>query len=524
MFDDLLDDDDESLEPSADGVAIGIDLGTTNSCIAAVVDGQPRVLVSEDGARLHPSVVAWAPEGPRLVGKQARLRSVIDPANTVHSAKRIIGQAFGSESVQDVLPQLGYRVEEGESQEPIIVTRGGRHTPPEISALVLEHLRLIAEAQIGQQVSHCVVTVPANFSDTQRAATRRAAELAGMEVLRILSEPTAAAVAYGDSRTVHQRVAVFDLGGGTFDISVLAVRDNLYEVVATGGDPFLGGDDIDHAIARRFAEQFLRDNRIDLNQDPSARARLRIAAEQVKVKLSSELAVQGSLSEIAHGPGGKPLSLKVSMDRDQLDALMAPLVDRALSKVEQVLSEAGLAPSQIDEVILVGGPTRNPLIQRRVGELFGQPPRNDINPMETVAIGAAAQAHSLLAPSPGDRVLLDVTPHSLRIATAGGFSKALISKNTHVPAEGHAVFTTSRDDQSEVVLRVGQGEASRFEDNAIIGELTLDGLPHAPRGEVELEVSFMIDADGVLNVSARDRKSGARTGARLSAVGMKEVR
>ena len=524
MFDDLLEDDDDQLEPSGDGVAIGIDLGTTNSCVAAVVDGAPQVLKDASGARLFPSVVAFPPDAERLVGKPARLRTVIDPPNTVHSAKRIIGQAYGSERLQAVLPQLGYRVEEGENQEPIIVTRGGRHSAPEISSVVLTHLRRIAEAQLGASVTHCVVTVPANFSDTQRAATRRAAELAGMDVLRILNEPTAAAVAYGEARSVHQRIAVFDLGGGTFDISVLAVRDNLYEVVATGGDPFLGGDDIDHAISARFAEQFLREHRIDLTQNPSSQARLRVAAEQVKVKLSSELAVQGSLSEIAHGPGGKPLALKVSMDRDQLETLIAPLIDRALSTVERVLAEGGLTPGQIDEVILVGGPTRIPLIQRRVGELFGQPARGDINPMETVAIGAAAQAHTLLSPSSSDRVLLDVTPHSLRVATTGGYSRPLIAKNTHVPAEGHAVFTTGRDDQTEVVLRVCQGEASRFDDNALLGELILDGLPKARRGEVELEVSFVIDADGVLNVSARDRRSGARTNARLSAVGIKEVR
>jgi molecular chaperone DnaK len=524
MFDDLLDDDDDGLESGDQGVAIGIDLGTTNSCVAAVVDGAPKVLADASGARLHPSVVAWTPDGERLVGKPARLRSVIDPVNTVHSAKRIIGQPFSAPSVQSVLPQLAYRVEEGENQESIIVTRGGRHAPPEISAFVLSHLRAIAETVLETAVTHCVVTVPANFSDTQRAATRRAAELAGMEVLRILNEPTAAAVAYGASRSVHQRVAVFDLGGGTFDISVLAVRDNLYEVVATGGDPFLGGDDIDHAIADRLAEQFLREHRIDLNQDPASRARLRVAAEQVKVKLSRDLAVQGSLADLAHGPGGRPLSLKVSMDRDQLEALIAPLLDRALRTVERVLAEGGLSPAQIDEVILVGGPTRIPLIQRRVGELFGQVPRGDINPMETVAIGAAAQAQTLLSPSGSDRVLLDVTPHSLRVATAGGFSRPIIAKNTHVPAEGHAVFTTSRDDQSEVVLRVCQGEESRFDENAPIGELTLHGLPKASRGEVELEVSFVIDADGVLQVSARDRKSGVRTGATLAALGMKEVR
>ena len=524
MFDDLLEDDEEELEEHPGGVAIGIDLGTTNSCIAAVVDGRPTVLVDENGVRLHPSVVAWQSDGERLVGKKARRRSVIDPENTIHSAKRFIGQAFHSTNVQSALPQLGYRVEEGESQEPIVVTRGGPFSASEISSFVLIHLRAIAEAQLGARVTHCVITVPANFSDTQRAATRRAAELAGMDVLRILNEPTAAAVAYGEDRAVHERIAVFDLGGGTFDISVLAVRDNLYEVVATGGDPFLGGDDIDNALADRLAEQFFREHRIDLKRDPAARARLRLAAEQVKTRLSSDLAVQGSLSEIAHGPGGKPLSLKVNLDRDGLDALIAPLIDRALSTVERVLAEGGMTPSQIDEVILVGGATRIPLIQRRVGDMFGQPPRGDIDPMEIVALGAAAQAHTLLSPSPKDRVLLDVTPHSLRVATAGGYTKPLIAKNTHVPAEGRATFTTGRDEQTEVVLRVCQGESSRFDDNAPVGELTLDGLPEAHRGDIELEVSFVMDADGVLNVSARDRRSGAATGAKLSAVGMKEIR
>lgn len=527
MFDDLLDDEfDESSSP--EGAAIGIDLGTTNSVVCCVIDGDVVVLNDDQGHALQPSVVAWLPNGQQRVGLAARLRRVIDPANTVYSAKRIIGRSFRSPATQEAIAQLPYEVIEGPNEQPIISTRGGQLPVPEVSSLVLQRLKAIAEAQLGQQVTSCVVTVPANFSNGQRMATRRAAELAGMEVLRILNEPTAAAVAYGRDREVHRRIAVFDLGGGTFDVTLLAVRESLYEVLSTGGDPFLGGDDFDNKVRDWLAYEFLKTHRLDPKSDPIALARLTVAAEQIKMQLSSEAVVEGSLSEVMLGPGGDPLGMDFRITRDLFDDMIGELVERTLETAANVLQEAQVTPDRVDEVILVGGSTRVPMVADRVAQYFGREPRVDINPMHVVAIGAAHQAHSLMFPdqalsSGSAPTLLDVTPHSLGLATAGGYAEHLIPKNTTVPAEGRKVFSTVRDNQSRAVIKVCQGESRRFAENAELGTLTLDQLPERPRGDVQVEVAFLIDADGVVQVEARDIKYGAQARATLSAVGVDDA-
>lgn len=528
MFDDLLDDEFDEEETGDAGAAIGIDLGTTNSVVSCVVNGEAVVISDEEGHALQPSVVAWLPNGEPRVGLAARLRRVIDPANTVYSAKRIIGKSFRSPATQDVIGQLPYRIIEGANEQPIIATRGGELSVPEVSSMVLSRLRSLAEGFLGQPVTSCVVTVPANFSNGQRMATRKAAELAGMDVLRILNEPTAAAVAYGRDRDVHRRIAIFDLGGGTFDVTLLAVRESLYEVLATGGDPFLGGDDVDHKVRDWLAYEFLKTHRLDPKADPIALARLSVAAEQIKMQLSSEAVVEGSLSEVMLGEGGAPLGLDFRLTRDDFEDMIGELVERALETTANVLEEAGVSPDRVDEIILVGGSTRVPIIARRVEEFFGQEARLDINPMHVVAIGAALQAHNLMFPDQAaaagqSATLLDVTPHSLGLATAGGYAEHLIPKNTTVPAEGRKVFSTGRDNQTRALIKVCQGESRRFAENSELGTLTLDQLPERPRGDVQVEVAFLIDADGVVQVEARDIKYGSSARATLSAIGVDDA-
>ncbi len=527
MLDDLFDEKSGLKEWDApEGAVVGIDLGTTNSVVAAVVDGKVRVITDAKKHHLHPSVVAFKPNGKRDVGVTARMRRVIDPRNTIFSAKRIIGQSFRSPGVQSALRHLPYEVFEGANQEPMVRTRAGQFSVVNISTMVLEYLKQLATKQLGKPVTHCVITVPANFSEGQREATRRAASAAGMQVLRILNEPTAAALAYGQKRQLHQRIAVFDFGGGTFDMTVLAVREDIYEVVATGGDPFLGGDDMDHAIAQHLGRQFLEEHRVDLGEDPSARACLLIAAEQIKMKLSKDQSVGGTLNELAYGEGGKPLALKFHVDRNMFNMLVEPIVERSLDLVRYVLEDAEIRPEHIDEVILVGGATRVPLVRDRVAQFFGARPRGDINPMEVVAAGAALQAHALFAPpdeaTASVGLLMDVTSHSLGIATAGGYVETLIAKNTTIPAEKTRLFTPARDFQEAVKLRVCQGEEKQFAENTQVGELVLDGLPRVRRGDMKLEVSFLIDADGLLQVSAKDTASGQTARATLRVVGVSE--
>lgn len=524
---DALFDDKSGLKQRPDGKVVGIDLGTTNSVVAAVAEGKVQIITDAKNHRLHPSVVTFKPDGSREVGVAARMRRIIDPRNTIFSAKRIIGQSFRSPGVQSALRHLPYEVFEGANQEPMIRTRAGTLTVPNVSTMVLAYLRELAEAQLGGAVTHCVVTVPANFSEGQREATRRAAAAAGMQVLRILNEPTAAALAYGQKRQLNQRIAVFDFGGGTFDVTVLAVREDIYEVVATGGDPFLGGDDMDHAVAEYLSRQFLEQHRVDLSTNPTATACLLIAAEQIKMKLSKEESVKGTLNELAHGEGGKPLSLRFEVDRTLFGRLVEPIIDRAIELTGYVLGDAEIDPHHIDEVILVGGATRVPLVRERVARFFGSQPKADINPMEVVAAGAALQGHALFAPPDEAQIsvglLMDVTSHSLGIATAGGYTETVISKNTSIPAEKTRLFTPARDYQDTVKIRVCQGEKRQFDENTPVGELVLDGLPKVRRGDMRVEVSFLIDADGLLQVSARDKASGHTARATLRVVGLSET-
>ena len=522
--------------PSAQGGAVvGIDLGTTNSVVATVIDHAVHPIRDRNGTALVPSVVAFAPNGETIVGRRARERALLDPANTILSAKRIIGRPCSAPETQRIIGQLPYSVTAGENDGPIIHTRAGAKSVIEVSTQILSHLRAGAEQRLGRPVTGCVVTVPANFSDGQREATRRAAVGAGMSVLRILNEPTAAAVALGLGGGGHRRIGVFDLGGGTFDFTVLAVHDGLFEVLATGGEAYLGGDDFDTVLADRFADEFLREHRIDLNADPSARARLLYAAQRAKVALSEQGMVDGLIHDIAYGVDGHELTLHYSVSRADFEALIAQQIDHAMSKTKQVLAEASLVPGDIHEVALVGGSTQIPLVRRRVTRLFGREPNTAVDPLEAVAIGASLHADALwkaaqapptsAAPpdAPGVGLLMDVTSHALGVATIGDNVQILIGKNTTIPCEGNHVFSTVRDNQQHVTIRICQGVAQRFSESVLLGELNLTNLRPAPRGETKVVVEFIVDANGILQVSARDLDTGQQTGAVLSVRGLESA-
>lgn len=504
------------------GACIGIDLGTTNSVVAGVIDRRVRIITDADGHRLHPSVVAFLPNGTHHVGLTARMRRIIDPANTIYSSKRLIGQPFQSAAVQAAIGVLPYRVVEGENQEPQVVTRGGQLGVGQVAAVILMHLKDLAEASLGQRVTHCVVTVPANFSDAQREATRRAALEAGMTPVRVLNEPTAAALAYGQNRQLHQRIAVFDFGGGTFDLTLLAVRGDIFEVVATGGDPFLGGDDMDRAIADMIATRFLREHRIDLRDEQMSLGKLLVIAEQIKMRLSSQDVFDEHVGGLAYGEGGRPLDLDLQLTRGDLEALLRPIVARAIDCTRRVLHDAQIAPETVDEILLAGGATRVPLVQQLVAELFRRVPKAEINPMEVVAVGAALHAHNLVCPDEArGGLLMDVTSHALGIATTGGYAEQLIAKNTPIPTESTRVFSTARDNQALVRIRICQGERARFGENIDVGELTLANLRPASRGQLQIEVSFLIDANGICSVAARDLETNQTAEATLSLLGLR---
>ncbi len=519
--------------------AIGIDLGTTNTVVAYMDGGQVALVPSGQGHFLHPSVVAFKPSGERIVGIKARLRRLVDPENTIFSAKRIIGRPFRTEAVQNAIARLPYRVEAGHNDEPVVVTRAGEMSVIEISSFLLAHIKEATERHLGRPVSHCVVTVPANFSDGQRAATRRAAELAGFQVLRVLNEPTAAALAYGMGRNLNQRVVVFDMGGGTFDATVLNIKNNMFEVVATGGDPFLGGDDMDEELGKVLAAMFVEQHGVEMLRHRHAAAKTIIAAEQVKMQLSEEDAVEGTISELDYGEGGVPLGLDFHITRLEFEKVISPYVGRAILYTEQVLQDAGLTPQLIDEVVLVGGATLVPVVARRVRETFGKEPRRDVDPMLAVAMGAAIQADALMHPTaasaaPGETsadgaggmlasekpLLMDVTAHGLGVAMADKYTEFLIEKNTQIPVDRTRVFSTSHDDQTAVQIKVCQGEARLFTDNHPLGSLEIEGLRPGPRGATRIEVTFLLDADGILQVTARDLGTGKSQKATLRVSGV----
>nr|BDT34002.1 molecular chaperone DnaK [Myxococcus sp. MH1] len=489
---------------------IGIDLGTTNSIVATVQDGQPIVIKNRTGMALTPSVVAVSKNGKRLVGGIAKRQAITNPQETVYAAKRLIGRKFSSHEVQDALRSLPYEVVVGQHDDLRIRMGGKDLSVPEISAMILQELKADAEAHFGRPVTKAVVTVPAYFNDAQRQATKDAGRIAGLDVLRIINEPTAAALAYGFSRTVNGRVAVLDLGGGTFDVSVLEINQGVFDVVGTGGDTYLGGEDWDNRIIEWLVFGFAKEHGIDLRKDRMALQRLKDAAEKAKVELSSVREAQINLPFISTPPGGgAALHLQAALSREKLEDLTADLAERVVGITTEVLGEAGVRASELKEVILVGGMSRMPKVVEAVRGYFRREPCKGVHPEEVVALGAAVQAHALVAQE-SELLLLDVTPQSLGVAIAGGFVRRIIPKNTTVPTSATEVFATSKDFQRLVKIMVLQGEHELAHQNELLGEFVLTGLREALRGQVEIEVTFDINAEGIVSVSARDRETGLR--------------
>ena len=491
-------------------LVIGIDLGTTNSVVATVQGGVPTVIPNRSGYRITPSVVAMARNGKRLVGALARRQAVTNAERTVVAVKRLMGRRWSSKALRDTVARMPYTIVQGPHEDVRIVLGEQQYSPPEISAMVLTELRLDAEAYFGAPVSKAVITCPAYFNDSQRNATKDAGRIAGLDVIRIINEPTSAALAYGFGKAqTEKQVAVFDLGGGTFDFTVLHMFKGVFEVEATGGDSLLGGEDFDSRIIDWLAEPFLKAHGVDLRTDKMALQRLRDAAEKAKCELSAVTSVEINLPFISATQKTGPLHLQATLTREQLEKLTDDLVQRCLKVCEQVLGEAKVHAGALGEVLLVGGQTRMPRIQTAVKSLFGRDPSKAVNPDEAVALGAAIQGAMLLHEEQ-EMLLLDVTPHSLGIAIAGGFFQKIIPKNTTVPTSAHHVFTTVKDDQTSAKITVLQGESDIATDNELLGEFMLTGLRPAARGTVDIDVIFDISADGIVSVSALDVQTGAR--------------
>jgi molecular chaperone DnaK len=575
---------------------VGIDLGTSNSVVAAVGrDGHPVVLQDAANHSIIPSVVAFHPNGEVLVGRMAKQRRIIDPRNTVYSVKRILGRRWSAPEVAATAQRSAFQLLEGANEVPHIKTRAGELSVPEISGIVLDHMRGIAQDRLQTDVRRVVITVPANFNEAQRQATATAGAIAELVVVRILNEPTAAALAYGHGRRLQQTVAVYDFGGGTFDITILALRDNVYEVLATAGDTFLGGDDIDQRLVDLMVSSFLQSQRVDLRYDEIAMQKLRAAAEDAKCALSFDKKTQIEIPEVSIGIGGKPLHLAFTLAQEAFVKSVADIIDRSLPVCDEAMRLAQLAPTQIDEVVLVGGTTRIPYLRERVAAHFGRMPRVDLNPDEAIALGAALQAQALgnvldkkkptarsqgavpppipqqhptvampalpppqplarvpvkqvtviakrpaalevnrvqqaedeptrpevmaAPPPPPSPVLLDVTPRALCVATVGGWCEELIARTSPVPVEQTRVFSTAHDNQPAVEVRIGQGESRRFEENELLGAVVLEGIPPRPRGQTKISVTFEIDTNGMLRVSAVDDRTGTKQSAEIRLLG-----
>ncbi|MFN3202480.1 MAG: molecular chaperone DnaK [Bradymonadia bacterium] len=488
------------------GKIIGIDLGTTNSVVAVMEGGEPKVITNEEGARTTPSVVAWDKSGETLVGQVARRQAITNPDNTVFSVKRFMGLRYNE--IEAERGRMPYRILEGKGGGAMVEAGGREWAPPEVSAKILQKLKVAAEKYLGETVTEAVITVPAYFNDSQRQATKDAGRIAGLEVKRIVNEPTAAALAYGLDKQDDQLVAVYDLGGGTFDVSILEVGENVVEVVSTNGDTHLGGDDFDQAVIDYLIAEFRKDQGIDVSKDRMVLQRLKEAGERAKIELSSVMETDINLPFLtADASGPKHLNLRLS--RSKFEQLVAELVERTLAPCKQALKDAGKSPSDIDEVILVGGSTRTPLVQEKVKQFFGKEPHRGVNPDEVVALGAAVQA-GVLSGEVKDILLLDVTPLSLGIETLGGVMTPLITRNTTIPTKKSEIFSTAADNQSAVTVQVLQGERKMAGDNRLLGKFNLEGIPPAPRGVPQIEVTFDIDANGILNVTAVDKATNTK--------------
>jgi len=494
---------------------IGIDLGTTNSCVAIMEGGDPTVIANSEGGRTTPSVAAFSDSGERLVGQIAKRQSITNPENTIFAVKRLIGRRYDDPLVQKSLKVLPYKIVASDNGDGWVESRGKQYSPQEISGFILQKMKQTAEDYLGEKVNDAVITVPAYFNDSQRQATKDSGRIAGLNILRIINEPTAASLAYGLDKKKDEKIAVFDLGGGTFDISILELGDGVFEVKATNGDTFLGGEDYDQRVIDYLADEFRKDQGIDLRKDRMALQRLKEAAEKAKCELSSSMETDINLPFVTADQNG-PKHLNIKLTRSKLEALCADLLDMTEGPCRQALKDASLTPADINEVILVGGMTRMPAVQEKVKKIFGKDPNKSVNPDEVVAVGAAIQA-AVLTGEVKDVLLLDVTPLTLGIETLGGVATKLIERNTTIPTRKGQTFSTAQDNQTAVSIRVLQGEREMALDNKLLGQFDLVGIPTAPRGMPQIEVSFDIDANGIVHVSAKDLGTGKEQSIKITA-------